>query len=59
MSVFLWDVTAVAFTGAVMFFIGLYIGGKDMSNQLDDCAKKHNVYRCEMVAVPGTANEGE
>lgn len=44
------------FAGAFITILWLLIFGLIGTNRtaLDNCAKTHNVYQCEMVAVPRT-----
>ena len=41
----------------VSVFFGMYVIISHYTDELKECAKQHNVYECELVAVPVEGGE--
>ena len=44
--------------GVIGAVLGLVVGAYFSQKDLNDCAKKHDVYECELVAVPKGDDDG-
>jgi len=47
----------VIFSTTIGALLGILLVGDNLREKADACAKTHNVYRCELVAVPVTSKE--